>query len=76
MAKAIRVHQTGGPEVLTYEDVEVPAPGKGEVRIRQRACGLNFIDTYFRTGLYPAPTLPFIAGNEGAGRRRCGRRRA
>jgi NADPH2:quinone reductase len=67
MAKAIRVHQTGGPEVLSYEDVEVPAPGKGEVRIRQRACGLNFIDTYFRSGLYKAPALPFIAGNEASG---------
>ncbi len=67
MAKAVRVHETGGPEVLTYEDIEVPAPGKGEVRIRQRASGLNFIDTYFRTGLYKAPTLPFIAGNEASG---------
>jgi NADPH2:quinone reductase len=67
MAKAIRVHQTGGPEVLTFEDVEVPSPGKGEVKIRQRACGLNFIDTYFRSGLYKAPTMPFIAGNEASG---------
>jgi NADPH:quinone reductase len=67
MAKAVRVHETGGPEVLTYEDIEVPAPGKGEVRIRQRACGLNFIDTYFRTGLYKAPGLPFIVGNEASG---------
>jgi NADPH2:quinone reductase len=67
MAKAVRVHQTGGPEVLTLEDVEVPAPGKGEVKIRQRACGINFIDTYFRTGLYKAPALPFIAGNEASG---------
>jgi NADPH2:quinone reductase len=67
MAKAVRVHQTGGPEVLTLDDVEVPAPGKGEVKIRQRACGINFIDTYFRTGLYKAPALPFIAGNEASG---------
>jgi NADPH:quinone reductase len=67
MAKAVRVHEAGGPEVLTYEDIEVPAPGKGEVRIRQRACGLNFIDTYFRTGLYKAPGLPFIVGNEASG---------
>lgn len=67
MAKAVRVHQTGGPEVLTYEDIDVPAPAKGEVRIRQRACGVNFIDTYFRTGLYKAPQLPFIAGNEASG---------
>jgi len=63
----VRVHQTGGPDVLTYEDVDVPAPGKGEVRIRQHACGINYIDTYFRTGLYKAPTLPFIAGNEASG---------
>jgi NADPH:quinone reductase len=67
MAKAVRVHEAGGPEVLTYEEIEVPAPGKGEVRIRQRACGLNFIDTYFRTGLYKAPGLPFIVGNEASG---------
>lgn len=67
MTKAVRVHKVGGPEVLTYEDVDVPAPGAGEVRIRQHAIGLNFIDTYYRTGLYKAPTLPFIAGNEGSG---------
>ncbi len=67
MVQAIRVHQTGGPEVLTLEDVELPAPGPGEARIRQHAIGLNFIDTYFRGGLYPAPELPFIPGNEGAG---------
>jgi NADPH:quinone reductase len=67
MTKAVRVHQTGGPEVLTYEDIEVPAPCAGEVRIRQHAVGVNFIDTYFRTGLYKAPQLPFIAGNEAAG---------
>src|SRR5262245_25913204 len=67
MAKAVRVHEPGGPEVLTFEDIEVPAPGKGEVRIRQRACGLNFIDIYFRTGLYKAPGLPFILGNEASG---------
>lgn len=67
MAKAVRVHQTGGPEVLTFEEIDLPAPAKGEVRIRQRACGINFIDTYFRTGLYKAPQLPFIAGNEASG---------
>ena len=67
MTKAVRVHKVGGPEVLTYEDVEVGAPGTGEVRIRQHAVGLNFIDVYFRTGLYKAPGLPFIAGNEAAG---------
>jgi len=67
MTKAVRVHKVGGPEVLTYEDVEVAAPAAGEVRIRQHAVGLNFIDVYFRTGLYKAPSLPFIAGNEAAG---------
>jgi NADPH:quinone reductase len=67
MVAAVRVHKTGGPEVLTYEDIEVPAPGPGQVRIKQHACGINFIDTYFRSGLYPAPSLPFVAGNEGAG---------
>ena len=67
MIKAVRVHQVGGPEVLTYEAVDVPAPGAGEVRIRQHAVGLNFIDVYFRTGLYKAPALPFIAGNEASG---------
>src|SRR6187431_2169921 len=67
MTKAVRVHKVGGPEALVYEDVEVPVPGPGEVRIRQHAVGLNFIDVYFRTGLYKAPGLPFIAGNEAAG---------
>jgi NADPH2:quinone reductase len=67
MVAAVRVHKTGGPEVLTYEDIEVPPPGPGQVRIKQFACGINFIDTYFRSGLYPAPSLPFVAGNEGAG---------
>ena len=65
--RAVRVHKHGGPEALTYEDVDVPAPGPGQVRIRKHAVGLNFIDIYFRTGLYPAPGLPFIAGNEAAG---------
>lgn len=67
MVKAVRVHKTGGPEVLTYETIELPEPAAGEVRIRQHAIGLNFIDTYFRSGLYKAPVMPFIAGNEGAG---------
>lgn len=67
MSKAVRVHQVGGPEVMIYEDVDVPAPGAGEVRIRQHAIGLNFIDTYYRTGLYKAPGLPFIVGNEASG---------
>jgi NADPH2:quinone reductase len=68
MVAAVRVHKTGGPEVLTYEDVEVPAPGPGQVKIRNHACGVNFIDTYFRMGMYPSPVgLPFVSGNEGAG---------
>ncbi len=67
MTKAVRVHNVGGPEALVYEAVDVPAPGPGEVRIRQYAVGLNFIDVYYRTGLYKAPGLPFIAGNEAAG---------
>ena len=66
MPHAIRVHQTGGPEVLKWEEVEVGDPGPGELRIRQEAAGLNFIDVYHRTGLYPQP-MPFIPGVEGAG---------
>jgi len=67
MSSAIRVHETGGPEVLTFEDVPTAAPGPGEVLLRQHACGVNYIDTYYRSGLYKAPSLPFIAGSEGAG---------
>jgi NADPH2:quinone reductase len=68
MVAAVRVHKTGGPDVLTFEDVEVPAPGQGQIRIRQHACGVNYIDTYFRMGMYPSPVgMPFVAGNEGAG---------
>jgi NADPH2:quinone reductase len=66
MPHAIRVHETGGPEVLKWEEVEVGEPGPGQVRIRQEAAGLNFIDVYHRTGLYPQP-LPFTPGVEGAG---------
>jgi len=67
MPAAIRVHQTGGPEVLTYEEVATPLPAAGEVLIRQHACGVNYIDTYYRSGLYKAPSLPFTLGAEGAG---------
>lgn len=67
MVKAIRIHKTGGPEVLQWEDITLPAPGPGEVLVRNRAIGLNFIDTYFRSGLYAAPQMPFVPGNEGAG---------
>ena len=66
MPHAIRVHQTGGPEVLQWEAVPVGQPGSGEVRLRQEAVGLNFIDVYHRTGLYPQE-LPFTPGVEGAG---------
>ena len=65
--KAIRVHQHGGPDVLTYEDVDIGQPGPGEVRVLNRAVGLNFVDIYFRSGEYAPPALPFIPGNEGAG---------
>ena len=67
MTHAIRVHEHGGPEVLKWERIEVGDPGPGEVKIRQTAIGLNFIDVYHRTGLYPQPSLPFIPGSEGAG---------
>lgn len=66
MVKAIRFHQTGGPEVLRYEDVDLGKPGKAEALVRHTAIGLNFIDIYFRSGLYPAP-LPSGIGMEGAG---------
>src|SRR5687768_4012804 len=66
MPKAIRFHATGGPEVLQYDDVEVGAPGPGQVRLRHTAIGVNFLDTYQRSGLYPVP-LPFVGGNEAAG---------
>nr|WP_314543554.1 quinone oxidoreductase [uncultured Massilia sp.] len=65
-AKAIRMTRTGGPEVLEYVDVEVGEPGPGEARVRNHAIGVNFIDVYFRTGLYPFP-LPNGLGQEGAG---------
>ncbi len=67
MSQAIVVHQTGGPEVLRLETRDPGPPGPGAVRIRMGAIGVNFIDVYFRTGLYPMP-LPFVAGVEGAGR--------
>ncbi|GGA81468.1 quinone oxidoreductase [Brucella endophytica] len=69
MTHAIRVHKLGGPEVLTYEKVELGEPGPGEAKIRQEAIGLNFLDTLFRTGtgVYKASSMPFTPGNEGAG---------
>ncbi|HEX9183638.1 MAG TPA: quinone oxidoreductase [Burkholderiales bacterium] len=66
MTKAVRFHKTGGPEVLQLDDVQVAAPGQGQVRVRHTAIGVNFIDTYQRSGLYPMQ-LPQVAGNEGAG---------
>ena len=66
MAKAVRFHKTGGPDVLVYEDVQVGEPGPGQARVRHTAVGLNFIDTYHRSGLYPLP-LPSGVGSEGAG---------
>lgn len=66
MTKAIRYDKTGGPEVMKWVDVEVGDPGEGEVRVRQTACGLNYIDVYFRTGLYPQ-ALPAGLGMEAAG---------
>ncbi|RLB60313.1 MAG: quinone oxidoreductase [Deltaproteobacteria bacterium] len=67
MAKAVRIHETGGPEVLRFEDITVPAPGPEQVRVRQTAVGLNMIDTYHRSGLYPLPRLPHGIGLEAAG---------
>lgn len=67
MTKAIRIHETGGPEVLKWEDIELPPPAAGEARIRHTAIGLNFIDTYHRIGLYPLPAMPGVLGAEAAG---------
>jgi NADPH2:quinone reductase len=67
MVGMVRVHEVGGPEVLRFEQVDVGEPGPGQVRLRQTAVGLNFIDVYFRTGLYPPPHLPFTPGLEAAG---------
>ena len=63
MPKGIRIHTLGGPEVLRWEDIEVSPPSPGEVQIRHTAIGLNFIDIYHRTGIYPIP-LPAIIGSE------------
>jgi NADPH:quinone reductase len=67
MTKAIRVHSYGGPDVLKWEDVPTPEPGPGEALVKQEAIGLNYIDVYFRTGLYKAPAMPVTIGMEGAG---------
>jgi NADPH2:quinone reductase len=67
MVGVVRAHEVGGPEVLRFEDIEIGRPGSGQALIRQTAVGLNFIDAYFRSGLYPPPQLPFIPGQEGTG---------
>src|ERR1700760_3672880 len=66
MPKAIRINATGGPEVLRWEDLEVGEPGEGQARVRHTAIGVNFIDTYHRSGLYKLP-LPSGLGSEAAG---------
>ena len=64
--RAIRIHQVGGPEVLQIEDIELPAPGPGQAQVRNAAIGVNYLDVYFRTGLY-STALPFTPGAEGSG---------
>src|SRR3954463_3339186 len=66
MARVARIEQTGGPEVILWDDVDLPDPGPGDVRVRTTAVGLNYIDVYFRTGLYPSP-LPSGLGSESIG---------
>jgi NADPH:quinone reductase-like Zn-dependent oxidoreductase len=65
--RAVRYHDHGGPDVLTVEDIDVPEPGHGELRIAVRAAGVNPVDTYFREGAYPVPELPMIPGSDAAG---------
>jgi NADPH2:quinone reductase len=67
MVHAIRIHENGGPEKMKWEEVDVGAPGQGQIRVRHRAIGFNYIDTYFRSGLYKLPALPAVLGTEGAG---------
>jgi len=67
MPHAIHVHACGGPEVLKWEEIEVGVPGPGQAKVKQFAAGVNFIDVYHRTGLYPQPSMPFTPGSEGAG---------
>src|SRR5919106_3084715 len=66
MPYAVRIYEHGAPEIMSWEEVEVGDPGPGEVRVRHTAVGLNYIDTYQRSGLYPIQ-LPCVMGNEGAG---------
>ena len=65
--RAVRIHELGGPDVLRWEEVQLSDPGPGEVVVRHEAVGLNFIDTYHRSGLYPVPSLPTAIGMEAAG---------
>ena len=67
MARVIQVSETGGPEILVATDVQIGKPGPGEVKLRQTAIGVNFIDTYHRSGLYPVAALPFTPGMEAVG---------
>jgi NADPH2:quinone reductase len=67
MPYAIRIHAHGGPEVMRWEEVPLPEPGPGEARVRHEAVGLNYIDVYYRTGLYKVPAMPAVLGMEGAG---------
>lgn len=67
MVKAVRIHEYGGPEKMVFEDVDVGDPGPGEARVSHKACGLNYIDTYQRSGLYKLPVMPAVLGMEGAG---------
>ena len=67
MSNAIRIHQAGGSDVLQWDSIEVGAPGAGQVRLKQTACGLNYIDVYMRDGVYPVPEFPSILGMEAAG---------
>lgn len=67
MSQAVRIHETGGPEVLRLETVDLPEPGPGQARVRHTAIGINYIDTYHRTGVYPLPSLPHGLGTEASG---------
>ena len=67
MSKAIRIHGYGGPEVMRWDEVPLPEPAPGEALVQQQAIGLNYIDVYFRTGLYKVPGFPAVIGQEGAG---------
>src|SRR5436190_8285164 len=67
MARAIIIDEVGGPDKLRFAEVPEPTPGAGQARVRHTAIGVNFIDVYFRTGLYKWPHLPFVPGQEAAG---------